>query len=414
MDAPRDPIEEGSTDSADLYDIATWERRSWLDKLSGGIYTATRRLGQAFVVVLALAILAVQFALTGLAAIGDPIIGAFVLMSVVPAFGLAAYIWYADVTTSEPLSLLVGTFLLGVLFAGFAGIVNTGASLALNQLPIAPAVTMLAFFYLVVAPVEELVKWLAIRLYAFRSDRFDAVIDGAVYGAMAGLGFATIENAIYITQGITETATIGSQQIATAGQTAAARLLAGPGHVIYSAFAGYYLGLAKFNRENAGPIVVKGLLIAGFIHATYNSLVTYLSDIIQFAGLSIGPGVAFLGFVAVYDGVFGYLLYRKISRYRNAYRQVDMGTSVTFENDRVGRERADFEESTDGVGDFETSQAASERRRADRERVGDAPAEADSDRDGPDSDDRTESELAESQRPDRNSPESWPAEDESK
>jgi RsiW-degrading membrane proteinase PrsW (M82 family) len=158
---------------------------------------------------------------------------------------------------------------------------------------------------------------------------------------MAGLGFATIENAIYITQGISEISAIGSQQITSAGQTAAVRLLAGPGHVIYSAFAGYYLGLAKFNREDAGPIVVKGLLIASFIHATYNTLVTYLMDILELLDVAIGPGLAFIGFVVVYDSLFGYLLYRKIARYRKVYKQVDMGTNVTFE-DSEG-ERAESE-----------------------------------------------------------------------
>jgi RsiW-degrading membrane proteinase PrsW (M82 family) len=383
MDAPRDPVEEGATDSADLYDIATWESRSWLDRLSGGVYRWSRRLGRVIVVLLALAILVVQFALTGLAAVTDPIIGAFVLMSVVPAFGLAAYIWYADVTTSEPLTLLVGTFLLGVLFAGFAAIINTLA----GAVTLVPVVGMVLFFYLVVAPVEEVVKWLAIRLYAFRSDRFDAVIDGAVYGAMAGLGFATIENAIYITRSVAEVGAMGQQQIATAGQTAAVRLLAGPGHVIYSAFAGYYLGLAKFNRENAGPIVVKGLLIAAFIHATYNSLVTYLSDILAFADLAVAPGVAFLGFVVLYDGVFGYLLYRKISRYRSAYRQTDMGQSVSFEGERaddVGRDRADFEESADGRGDYEESESFAASERDDRQRAETRPESQQADTTGTD------------------------------
>jgi RsiW-degrading membrane proteinase PrsW (M82 family) len=335
----RDPIEEGATESADLYDIATWEPRTWLDRLSGGVYRGATRVGHAVLVLLALAILAVQFALTGLAAVSDPVIGAFVLLSVVPAFALAAYIWYADVTTSEPLTLLVGTFLLGVLFAGFALVLNTLAGV----ITAIPVVGMILFFWLVVAPVEETVKWLAMRLYAFRSDRFDAVIDGAVYGAMAGLGFATIENAIYITQGIGEPSSIGFQQIATAGQTAAVRSLAGPGHVIYSAFAGYYLGLAKFNRENAGPIVVKGLLIAVFIHATYNTAVTYLPDILDLLGVAIGPGLAFIGFVLVYDGVFGYLLYRKIARYRKAYKQVDMGASVTFEDETTSETRVEGE-----------------------------------------------------------------------
>ncbi|MFC4550666.1 MULTISPECIES: PrsW family intramembrane metalloprotease [Halorussus] len=333
MERERDPVEEGATDSADLYDIATWERRSRLDGFASRVYRGVQISARAIVIVLAVLILLAQVALTGLAvAFSRPIIGAFVLLSVVPAFALAAYIWYADVTTNEPLTLLVGTFVLGVLFAGFAAIINTLAG-AVTAIPL---VGMALFFYFVVAPVEETVKWLAVRLYAFRSDRFDAVIDGAVYGAMAGLGFATIENAIYITQGLSDTATVGSQAVITAGQTAAVRLLAGPGHVIYSAFAGYYLGLAKFNRENAGPIAVKGLLIAAFIHATYNTAVTYLTPalaVLEAAfDVAVAPGVAFIAFILVYDGVFGYLLYRKISKYKKAYKQVNMSESVTFED----------------------------------------------------------------------------------
>ena len=328
MERQRDPVEEGATDSADLYDIATWEKRSWLDGVASGVHRGVRASAHAVVLLLAVLILVAQIALTGLAVtVSRPLIGAFVLLSVVPAFALAAYIWYADVTTSEPLTLLVGTFVLGVLFAGFAAIINTLAS----AVTVIPVVGMALFFYLVVAPVEETVKWLAIRLYAFRSDQFDAVVDGAVYGAMAGLGFATIENAIYITQGLGPTASLGSQAVADAGQTAAVRLLAGPGHVIYSAFAGYYLGLAKFNRENAGPIVVKGLLIAVFIHGTYNVAVTYMMPALDYFDVAVSPGIAFIAFVLLYDGVFGYVLYRKISNYRRAYNQVNMGRDVTFE-----------------------------------------------------------------------------------
>lgn len=46
--------------------------------------------------------------------------------------------------------------------------------------------------------MEESVKLLAVRLYAYNDARFAAVIDGAVCGAIAGLGFATIENGIHI------------------------------------------------------------------------------------------------------------------------------------------------------------------------------------------------------------------------
>lgn len=363
MSDERDPVADGATDSADLYDIATWEPRSWLDKISTGIYRLLSAVAPYVVALFVLAIVLVELLLFGVAitSFRNPIIGVFVLLSVVPAFALAVYIWYADVTTSEPLWLLSLTFLLSVVLASFAAVVN---SLLQPVLTLVPVIGMTLFFYLVVAPVEEVVKWLAVRLWAFRDTRFDAVIDGAVYGAVAGLGFATIENAIYITQGL-EATSLGSDAIATAGQTAAVRLLAGPGHVIYSAFAGYYLGLAKFNRENAGPIVVKGLLIAAFIHATYNTLVTYLDTILDLVGITVAPGVAFIGFVIIYDSIFGYLLYRKISQYRNAYRQVDMGESVTFEDAEMEGERvglkateteADRDESENERTDLEESE----------------------------------------------------------
>ena len=323
-DGRRDPVESASDGSQDLYDIATWEPRTFLDRLSVGVYGFLGWITRWFVILLALGILVAQFALTGLAAIANPYIGAFILLSVVPALLLAAYVWRTDVTMREPLGLLVGTFLLGVLFASFAAILNTYAGQFFRALPV---VGMALFFYLIVGPVEETVKWLAIRLYAYRDDRFHAVIDGAVYGAMAGLGFATIENTLYIGQQYVDAlqASGGSPIFGAALPTAFVRSFAGPGHVIYSAFAGYYLGLAKFNPENAGPIAVKGIVIAAFIHGTYNTIVTYMGPVASILGTPLPEIVLFLGFVVVYDGVLLLALFRKISRYRNAYRSTNAG-----------------------------------------------------------------------------------------
>jgi len=320
MSESRDPVEARADGERDLYEVSTWEPRSVLDNLSVFAYSAGVSGLRLLVVVLAFAILAAQFVLGGLGAVTDPIVGTFTLLSAVPALGLAAYVWYADVTSSEPLELLVGTFALGVLFAGFAGIVNTVVSVSLESLGLMFWFTQILYFLLVVGPVEETVKLLAVRLYAYRTSEFDAVVDGAVYGAMAGLGFATIENAIYIagqTQGIADTFNL----VLTGSGITAVRALAGPGHVIYSAFAGYYLGLAKFNRENAGPIVVKGLLIATLVHATYNTLSGFVPGVIA-SVTGIPWFVAFFGFIILYDGVFGLLLIRKISRYRRAYHEV--------------------------------------------------------------------------------------------
>jgi RsiW-degrading membrane proteinase PrsW (M82 family) len=337
----RDPVETRSTDGRDLYDISTWEPRTALDRLAVRVHRGAIRLARAVFVLIGVGILLAQVVLGGIGATfaRDPYAIGLVVLSVVPALALVAYVYAADVTTPEPIGLLVGTFVLGVVFAGFAAILNS----LLGPLRAIPLVGFVLFFYLVVAPVEETVKLLAVRLLPYRDASFDAVLDGAVYGATAGLGFATIENALYITRnlggGEQAVAAVGLGAVAVPGVAVgierligniigagggitAVRALAGPGHVIYSAFAGYYLGLAKFNPGRAGPIAVKGLLVAAFIHATYNTLVSVVPGIV----LAFVPGVSqlvvFFGFVLVYDGVFGLLLFRKIVRYRRAYRDV--------------------------------------------------------------------------------------------
>ena len=324
MSAPEDPV-QAAAESVDLYDIAEWEPRTWLDRLAVWVYGVLVRTTRLVVVGVALVILVAQFALTGLAAVANPVVGSFIFLSVVPAALIAVWVWRSDVTVREPLGLLVGTFLLGVLFASFAAVINSLAQPAFVAIPL---LGLPLFFYLVVAPVEETVKWLAVRLHAYRSDEFRAVLDGAVYGAVAGLGFATIENTLYIGQQYLQAVEAGAPGSAMLGatiSTAAVRSFAGPGHVIYSAFAGYYLGLAKFNPENAGPIVVKGLLLASFVHATYNTIVTVLPGLVSLSGLGIGSGAAFLGFVLLYDGVWLAVLFRKVRRYRQAFAATGAG-----------------------------------------------------------------------------------------
>ncbi|MXR22261.1 PrsW family intramembrane metalloprotease [Halobacterium bonnevillei] len=326
MAPDEDPVQRASSDDADLYDVATWEPRTTLDRFAAWLYGGIVTTARASVVALAVLIVVAQFAAAlGLVFVDRPVVGVYVLLSVVPALAMAGLVWKADVTRREPLELLVVTFSFGFLFAGFAAVLNSAVSgvffgslseqSPLWLLLLAPAL----YYFLVVGPVEEVVKWLAVRLYAFRSERFDAVVDGAVYGAVAGLGFATIENAIYIAREVVLASQVaGPVSAAEIGlQTAAVRTLAGPGHVIYSAFAGYYLGLAKFNPEDAGPIVVKGLVVASVLHAVYNTVVTNLTIFTDPLGVS--AGLAFIGFVVVYDGGLFYVLYRKLTRYRAAY-----------------------------------------------------------------------------------------------
>ena len=252
----------------------------------------------------------------GIGLLTDPAIAILLGLSVIPALGLAAYVYVSDVTTAEPLSLLVATFLLSILTATFAAILNSVLQPYFRPFGF---LGLVVFFFVVVGPIEETVKLLAVRLYAYTDDRFDAVIDGAVYGAIAGLGFVVIENFVYIAQNVDMAElTVGIAALGAGDGIAALRALAGPGHVVYSAFAGYYLGLAKFNPGNRGPIIVKGLVLAAAIHALYNTLVGPVTGVAS-GLLGLPQVVALFGFVVVFQGTFGYVLLRKIWRYRDAY-----------------------------------------------------------------------------------------------
>ena len=316
MPSDEDPIASRADDDRDLYDVATWEERTSLDGLSVALYWLLTRSAKAGVVFVAFVGLLAILGSFGLGLVFNPAIAMLLGLSAVPALGLAAYLYGSDVTTAEPLSLLVATFLLSILTATFAAILNSVLQPYFRPLGF---LGIVVFFFVVVGPIEESVKLLAVRLYAYTDDRFDAVIDGAVYGAIAGLGFAVIENFVYIAQNVDMAElTLGVATLGAGDGIAALRALAGPGHVVYSAFAGYYLGLAKFNPGNRGPIIVKGLVLAAAIHALYNTLVGPVTGVA--AGLFGLPQVlALFGFVVAFQGAFGYVLLRKIWRYRDAY-----------------------------------------------------------------------------------------------
>lgn len=321
-----DRSHRGRDDAAEPH-AGRWEPSSVLDRLAVSLHQSIISSFRWILIITAFSILLTLVVVTGLGAVTDPVILAMVILSVAPALGLVAFIKLADVGVQEPLSILTVTFLLGLLLAVFAGILNGLGLLALSAIPV---FSTLLFFYLVVGPVEEGIKLLAVRLFAYQHRRFDAVIDGAIYGAAAGLGFATIENALYITDSL---AVLGASEpvIDAIAETTAVRALVGPGHVIYAAIAGFYLGLAKFNRNYAGPLIIKGLGIAAIIHSTYNAMVQVVPDLLaELFGVSIIGGLLF--FIVIYDGLAAYYLYRLLAGYRRAYRDArGRGEDTSFE-----------------------------------------------------------------------------------
>jgi hypothetical protein len=113
-----------------------------------------------------------------------------------------------------------------------------------------------------VAVVEEGLKYLVIRLAAYRRPEFDEPYDGIMYAAAVSLGFAAAENLMYVVAGGVD---VGWFRMFTAV----------PMHAMAGVLMGYYLGLARFETD-AGRIQklhVLALASAITAHGTYDYFV---------------------------------------------------------------------------------------------------------------------------------------------
>ena len=122
------------------------------------------------------------------------------------------------------------------------------------------------------ATIEEIVKIYTVKWFAYDNTQFNQVVDGAVLGVSAGLGFATLENIGYFLS-------VANEDFGTFTTVFVVRFLATTLlHALTTGIAGYYLGKAKFSIEKG--VFWEGLLAAILIHATFN--------ILLFSGLLIG------------------------------------------------------------------------------------------------------------------------------
>lgn len=290
-----------------LHGVTEWEPRSVFDKFCYYLYH-TLVVNAKIVGVGVLVFLILTNVSLGLAGLFlNPLVGGFAVVSVAPAAFIAIYVWESDPTEKRPALYLTLAFALGTVATTVAYFLNTNAVGFFEMLPV---LGMAAFFFLFVAPVEETLKLAAVYVYPAETDRLETALDGAVFGAFAGLGFATAENALYIaTEGL-----LGGGGL----NTVIGRAGVAPAHVMWTAIAGYYLGLAYVAKEYAGVLVLKGLLMVAFLHGTYNTFVTYSPLAAGLEGEGVAIKLANFVFLVVFYGGVGYFLNSLISRYRRA------------------------------------------------------------------------------------------------
>lgn len=208
---------------------------------------------------------------------------------------LVLVLWI-DRYEAEPFWMLATAFFWGALVAVFiAFLLNTasGVAVALATNSMRAGRT---FGAVISAPiVEESAKALILLIFFFwKKDEFDGVIDGIVYAAMAGLGFAMTENIQYYGRAVMEGGGGGLTFVFILRGA-----LAPFSHPMFTSLTGIGLGLARQSRNSAIKWIAPpfGLMAAISMHSIWNG-----------SGVLFGGGAFILTYILIMIPAFFIML----------------------------------------------------------------------------------------------------------
>ena len=190
------------------------------------------------------------------------------ILAIIPTIFLVRYFYLKDINKPEPIRLIIKIFIMGILCT--IPIVFIEVMMMGIIEPFTSNIIIYSFLqaFIVAGLCEETIKLMIIRFFIYNNKHFDEIMDGIVYTIVASLGFACLENIMYVSDGGVAVALIRS-------------ITAVPLHAFCSGIMGYYIGKAKFSKTNSKEYIQKGLFYAVCIHGFYN-FVLFVGGIYSF------------------------------------------------------------------------------------------------------------------------------------
>lgn len=183
------------------------------------------------------------------------------LSAAAPAL-LIMYLVYRHDLEKEPIRMLVIAFAGGVLSVFVSLLFSTPLSSLTSMMPSALISSFYDAFFLAAIP-EELAKWLIFYWLIRKAKDFDQYYDGILYAIFISMGFAMLENVLYVMKGGMSVAVVRA-------------VLSVPGHMLFAIPMGYYLSLSKFEQGN---LAIKhqwySFLIPVLLHGTFDFILMY-------------------------------------------------------------------------------------------------------------------------------------------
>ena len=194
-----------------------------------------------------------------------------VFIALIPVIVISTILIVRD-KEREPIKTLVKYFALGLLSVVIANVFYTVVRVDPNPNKSFIEVFLIVFFGISV--IEELSKWISVKIGMIKDLEFNNLYDGIVFAVIVSLGFAGVENILYVLNSVLD-------ESSNFYMVAAFRaFLAVPGHAIYGLFMGLFLEKAKIcklNDDEFGNIIYQGLslFVPMLFHTIYDSLLIY-------------------------------------------------------------------------------------------------------------------------------------------
>ena len=178
-------------------------------------------------------------------------------ISLAPIFIIAFYIYSRDIYEKEPISYLLKALSIGAIIVLPVVFIEKQLSAPADKLEGISNAAWIAF--IVAGLTEEGMKYLAFLLFFWKSSNFNERFDGIVYAVYISLGFAGIENILYVFSGGYSVGIVRA-------------LTAVPAHALFGVVMGYYFGLAKFHQKFRGVYLILAFFLPFVFHGLYDFL----------------------------------------------------------------------------------------------------------------------------------------------
>ena len=195
-------------------------------------------------------------------------------LAILPVIVLLIYIYRKDKFQKEPIGLLLAALGMGMLSVLPIVFVEKFFS-SLNPYDGVDGALYTAF--VVAGCVEEGFKLLFLYWLIWRNRHFDEYFDGIVYAVFVSMGFALVENVMYVFSGGVGTGIMRA-------------LLSVPAHFLFAVVMGYFFALAKFYKNRVLNMLL-AFIVPMLLHGIFDALlmVADASETMQ--------GVCLIGFI---------------------------------------------------------------------------------------------------------------------